>query len=215
MAVTVAPAQVVAGAGAAATVTLPGRLSVNAPPVSGIVNKFVIVTVSVEAAPATIEAGAKDLASLAPDVTVRFAAAAAGLRSPWSSVSVLARIRFVTVPIVDEVTLTLNVQEPSVDPAGAGTVAPDSEKEVAPATAATVPGTHVVEAFGGLATVTPAGKLSVSAAFVSAPALPFVIVTVRVEVVPAGIDAGTKAFATAAPVCTIRFPEIASAFDTP
>jgi hypothetical protein len=214
-AVTVAPAQVVVGAGAAATVTFAGRLSVNAPPVRGAANRLLIRTVSVEAAPAAIDAGAKDFARVAPDVTVRFAAAAAALRSPWSSVSALARILFVTVPIVDEVTLTLNAQEPSVDPTGAGTVAPDSEKDEAPAIAVTVPGAQVVDAFGGLATVTPAGKLSVKAAFVSAPALPLVIVTVNVEVVPVGIDAGAKALATAAPVCTIRFPEIAAAFDTP
>jgi hypothetical protein len=82
MAVTVAPAQVVVGAGAAATVTFAGRLSVNDPPVSGAANRLLIWTVRVDAAPAAIDDGAKDFARVAPDVMVRFAAAAAALRSP-------------------------------------------------------------------------------------------------------------------------------------
>ena len=63
-----------------------------------------------------------------------------------------------------------------------------------PATsAATAPPEQVVEAFGVLAIVSPAGRLSVNAAPVNACALLLAIVMVSVEVCPAFTAAGLKA----------------------
>lgn len=107
---------------------------------------------------------------------------------------------FVTLPIVDDVTRALKVHDPRVEPTAAGIIAADSENELAPGTAVTDPPAHVVVPFAGLATVTPAGRLSVSDALVSGAALPFVIVTVRVAALPEASVVGAKAFEIAAPV---------------
>ena len=122
---------------------------------------------------------------------------------------------FVTVPIVLDVTRALKVQDPRVAPLAAGTVADPRENDVAPGIAVTRPPAQVVAGLAGLATVTPAGRLSVRAAPVRGEALPFVIVIVSVDALPDGSEAGAKALERAAPVCTTRFPEIAFAFDTP
>src|SRR5207253_8692889 len=96
---------------------------------------------------------------------------------------------FVTVPAVLEVTLALKAHDPRIEPLAAGTVPPVRPNDAPPATALTVP-PQVVLVVTGEAMVTPAGRLSVSAAFVSAPALPLVIVIVSVETPPAGMEAG-------------------------
>lgn len=67
-----------------------------------------------------------------------------------------------------------NVQVPGIATVPAGMVAPEMETVPEPATAATVPDAHVVDAFGGVATTIvqppPVGSVSVNAAAVCATA---------------------------------------------
>lgn len=106
---------------------------------------------------------------------------------------------FVRAPVIPVtlVTLNRNVQTPrlEVPPTGveaAGMVAPPSDTLVLPAVALTVPPVQVVEALGGFAICSPAGRLSVTAALVNAMNWALLMVTVRVEVCPWKIDVGLK-----------------------
>src|ERR1700751_4444937 len=86
-AVTGPPTQLVVVAGAEATTTFAGKLSVSAALVNELVRALVIVTVSIEVEPAGIELGEKLLESVAPDVTARLREAAAALVIDWVSPS--------------------------------------------------------------------------------------------------------------------------------
>ena len=152
---TVPLAQVVVAAGTAATTIPAGRVSESVIPDNAVAVRLERDTVSVETPPPGIETGEKllfkDTVSAA---LVRVALAAVTLRIPSLSVSALAGIVLTEAGAVLDVTSTTTTQVPGVAPTAAGMVAPESATELPPATAATDPPGHVVEAFGGDAIVT-------------------------------------------------------------
>src|SRR5689334_20391007 len=115
------------------------------------------------------------------------------------SVDVTCTLLFFT-PAVVPFTLTETLQEPLC-----ATVPPERLMEPAPATAVAVP-PQVLLRVGGVATTSPAGRLSVKATPVS-ERLVFGLLMVKVsEVVPfSGIVAAPKAFVIVAGVATVRF----------
>src|SRR5690242_13090057 len=127
-----------------------------------------------------------------------------------------AAIVFVNVagdaPALVAVTLTLIVQVAAPDVAGAAPSAPPLRSTLPPPGFAVSVPPHVVLAADGLATVIPAGNVSVSAMLPSAVALKLLIVRVSDAVPPDAIVVGENALATAAPVCTVTPPEIALFF---
>lgn len=145
--------------------------------------------VRVETPPAVIEAGLNDLlnpgATVAP-VTVKVAVAAPALL-PLLVCSPPAATVFTKLPEFAAVTDTVTVQEPS-----AGIEPPVNVTVELPAVAVIEPPQVVLPP---LETSTPVGKVSVNGDVIVAAVDPELFnVRVRVEVPPAVIDAGLKAF---------------------
>jgi hypothetical protein len=90
------------------------------------------------------------------------------------------------------------VQLPGVEPTCAGIVAPEIPTELPPATAETLPPTHVVDAFGTASMVTPAGKLSVRVAPVRGVKASLNRKTVKVDRPPCTMEVGVKLLLIAA-----------------
>ena len=115
-------------------------------------------------------------------------------------------ILLVWLPTVVVTTLTLTVQLPNplVVLAAAGTVAPDRLMLPAPAVAVTEPPAQLVEAVGVAATTIPDGKVSVSVTPLKAVRLRFWSVSVNVETATplAKIEAGTNPLVRLPPVST-------------
>src|SRR5512146_865471 len=118
-------------------------------------------------------------------------------------VELTAPVVLTYVPAAEEVTLTLTVQLLLV-----ATVPPVSEMLPDPAVAVAVPPQVLVSPFG-VATISPAGRLSVTAAPVSAAALAagLVMVRVKVEVPLTAMAAGLKALAMEGGPSTLRLAE--------
>ena len=93
----------------------------------------------------------------------------------------------IRLPGVVEVTSTDTVQAPGVAPAWAGTVPPLIWMLFPPETAITLP-PQVVSALTGLASVIPAGRVSVQLALSNEKALGLNIVMLKREVFPAMIE---------------------------
>jgi hypothetical protein len=193
-----------------------GSVSVSAIPLSATepAAVFGIVIVRTDVPPAGMVAGAKAFASVMLfSVIARFAVAGAEFETPCVVVSALAAIVLVYDAAVAPVTLTVIVQVPF-----AFNVPADNATLAEPAAAATVPPSQVVAALGVEAIVRPLGSVSVSAMPLSAtePAAVFGIVMVSVEIPPAGMVAGAKAFASVMVLrLTVRFAVADAGFVTP
>lgn len=219
-ALTVPPVQVVVAAGTEARIIPAGKMSDRDRPERRVAVRFVRETVNVDVPPPGIETGAKLL--LSPTVSAAFvnvAEAAVTFGTPSLSDRAFAGIVFTEFGAVLEVTSTTMTHEPTAPPpTEAGIVAPDRATDPPPATAVTDPPGHVVEAFGGAAIVTsctPAGRVSVSDAFVSVEKRLFVIVIVSVERPPGAMVEGENAFAIEAPAVTVKFALAAAELVTP
>ena len=195
---------------ALASVTPAGNVSTSAAPsVAAVALLFESVIVRTLVPPDTIDAGAKDLATVgALAVTVKLAVAAAALL-PLLVCNAPAAMVLVTVPGVLLVTLAVMVQVPGAPP---GIVAPDAYVTVLPPATPLLAPVQVPPNVA-FASVTPAGNVSTSAALnVAAVALLLVSVIVRTLVPPDTIEAGAKALATVGTLAvTVRLAVAAAA----
>ena len=193
-----------------ASVTPAGSVSTSAAlSVAAVALLLVSVMVRILVPPAAIDAGANALVTVGTlAVTVKLAVAAAALL-PLLVCNAPAAIVLVTVPGVLLVTLAVIVQEPGAPP---GIVAPDAYVTVLPpATPLFAPVQEPPNV--ALARVTPAGKVSTSAALkVAAVALLLLRVIVRTLDPPAAIVVGAKALATVGALAvTVRLAVAAAA----
>ena len=179
-----------------------GRVSVNATPVSAIdALALVIVKVS-EVEPARpIEAAPKAFAMLGGVPTLKIAVAVLPV-PPF--VELTAPVVLVKTPGVAPVTFTLKVQLVAT-----AIVAPVRLTALDPAVAVMVPPPQVPASPLGVATVIPAGSVSVKATPVNAAVLAAGFVTVKLRLdVPFGVmDVGLKAFARDGGATTTRLAE--------
>jgi len=182
VAVSVPPQAFVAPLGVATT-SPEGSESVTASPVRATVLAagLVIVRVRVEVPPAPMLLGAKALATVGGISTDRVAVAAAAV--VVLEVSVLV-VLFLT-PEVVAVTFTLMLQLPKKAP----TEPPERLTLPVPAVAVNVPPQPLLTPLG-VATTSPAGRVSVKAMFVTPPILLFWMLKVSVEVPPTGMLVG-------------------------
>ena len=151
---------------------------------------FRIVIVNRLVAPANIVPGLKVFDTVGVGIPVTFRVALAGLvllmLDPPAPVALSAPtgIVLIKLPVVMEVTFTLTVQEPAVEPTWAGTVPPLRDKLVAPLTAVTVP-PHELVTPGALAIFSPGWmptKLSAHDVFVNAKTFGLKIVMLKTDV---------------------------------
>ena len=183
------PGQVLTTFGVLATVSVPGKLSVSDEfSVIALALLLPSVIVSVDVEPTLIVVGLKDLVSVGGSKIVSVALATSVLLAPSVVVSALIGIVFGYCAGVLDTTSACKVQLPL-----AGIVALVRLILVPATSAATAPPEQVVEAFGVLAIVSPAGRLSVRAEPVKVCALLLAIVMVSVEVCPALTAVGLKA----------------------
>jgi hypothetical protein len=180
--------------------TLAGRLSVNETCVRLVPGSlFLMMMVSWLIFPAQIVPGFKLLLTPGGKFPFTFSVALAGevlliVVPPPVDDSSAAGIVLMRFPTVVEVTLTETVHDPGIAPVWAGTVPPLREKEVAPATAVTVP-PQVFVSPTEPAMLRPGWtltRLSVQEASVSANPLGLKTVTLRRDTSPAAIEMGEK-----------------------
>jgi len=200
------PPQVLVSPFGVATTRPPGRVSVNAPPVSpSVVIRFVIVNVRV------VEPPMKMLGW--PNTFVKTGAIGCGVRTLMLAVAGAAvgafevRVEVVLfwIPAVMPRTFTLMVQVPLAE-----TVPPDRDIEEPPAAAAVVPPQVLVSPFG-VATASPEGSVSVNATLVSPLASGFVMVNVRVVELPTTMLGWPNAFENVGAGRTLRTSMLAVA----
>ena len=195
------PPQVFVAPGVLATCMPVGNGSLTATPVSAVLLGLVIVRVRVEVPPTTIVVGLK---ALAIDGLARTANVALAVRPVPPLVELTAPVVLRNDPAGVAVTLTdmaqLRLPLPVTEP-------PVRLIEVSPAVAVNVP-PQLLVAPGVLATCMPVGNGSLTATPVSVvPLLGLVIVRVRVEVPPAGIDVGLKALVIVGAAMTVKVAE--------